>query len=332
MNVGVVVIGRNEGERLDACFASIKAHIGARTPTVYVDSGSTDDSCPRAAPHAYVHPLDAARPFSAARARNEGVAWLAQHHKKVQFVLCLDGDMEVLPGFIAAALAAFDDDDAAVAAVCGRRLEKHADESIYNAIAQMEWRAGEQSRVVYFGGDVVFRVKPFESVGGYRSDVIAGEEGELADRLRTAGFSIVRLDVAAVTHDTNMHAFHEWWTRAKRCGHAYSQVADVARARGQEKHAEELSRMWKFGAVLPAAAALLAPVTLGMSLGALGFYPLNAARIAAREVRSGTSLRDSVLWGASCVGSVFPQVFGAMKYHMDKRAKRAPHIIERQPK
>jgi GT2 family glycosyltransferase len=332
MNVGVVVIGRNEGARLDACFASIREHIGAKTPTVYVDSGSTDDSCARAAPHAHVHRLDAARPFSAARARNEGVAWLHENHQeRVSFVLCLDGDMEVLPGFIDAAMATFADDKT-VAAVCGRRIEKHADDSIYNAIAQMEWRAGEQSRVVYFGGDVVFRVSAFLQVGGYRSDVIAGEEGELADRLRAAGFSIVRLGVNAVTHDTNMHAFHEWWTRAKRCGHAYSQVADVARAGGQEKHVEELSRMWKFGAGLPAAAALLAPVTLGMSLGALSFYPLNAARIAAREVRAGASLRDGVLWGASCVGSVFPQVFGAIKYHMDKRAKRAPHIIERTPR
>ena len=39
--VGVVIIGRNEGPRLKACFESI---CGATAPLVYVDSGSTDKS------------------------------------------------------------------------------------------------------------------------------------------------------------------------------------------------------------------------------------------------------------------------------------------------
>ena len=42
VKVGVVVIGRNEGERLKRCLASILAqHQG---PVVYVDSGSSDGS------------------------------------------------------------------------------------------------------------------------------------------------------------------------------------------------------------------------------------------------------------------------------------------------
>ena len=40
--IGVVVIGRNEGERLKRCLNSIQSqHSG---PVVYVDSGSTDGS------------------------------------------------------------------------------------------------------------------------------------------------------------------------------------------------------------------------------------------------------------------------------------------------
>jgi len=38
--VGIVVIGRNEGERLRRCLGSVP--VGMRI--VYVDSGSTDDS------------------------------------------------------------------------------------------------------------------------------------------------------------------------------------------------------------------------------------------------------------------------------------------------
>jgi len=39
--IGVVVIGRNEGERLKRCLQSVR---GRAACVVYVDSGSTDDS------------------------------------------------------------------------------------------------------------------------------------------------------------------------------------------------------------------------------------------------------------------------------------------------
>ncbi len=57
MNIGIVVIGRNEGERLRRCLGSVVRRVGK---VVYVDSGSTDGS------------VDMVRPFTAARARNEG--------------------------------------------------------------------------------------------------------------------------------------------------------------------------------------------------------------------------------------------------------------------
>jgi glycosyltransferase involved in cell wall biosynthesis len=44
LSIGVVVIGRNEGERLSDCLQSL----GGNAPVVYVDSGSTDGSEPRA--------------------------------------------------------------------------------------------------------------------------------------------------------------------------------------------------------------------------------------------------------------------------------------------
>lgn len=40
-NIGVVVIGRNEGKRLHSCLASI---VGQAEAVLYVDSGSTDNS------------------------------------------------------------------------------------------------------------------------------------------------------------------------------------------------------------------------------------------------------------------------------------------------
>ena len=47
--------------------------------------------------------LDMSRPFTAARARNEGLRQLLLHHPDVDFVQFVDGDCEVVPGWLEAA-------------------------------------------------------------------------------------------------------------------------------------------------------------------------------------------------------------------------------------
>ena len=69
--IAVVVIGRNEGERLRQCLMSIDKGVAG---IVYVDSGSTDQSIALAESlGAQVVELDASIPFTAARARNVGI-------------------------------------------------------------------------------------------------------------------------------------------------------------------------------------------------------------------------------------------------------------------
>ena len=68
--LGVIVIGRNEGERLRRCLQSLNP---TSQPVVYVDSGSTDDSTTTARSLLVeVVDLDLTIPFTAARARNAG--------------------------------------------------------------------------------------------------------------------------------------------------------------------------------------------------------------------------------------------------------------------
>ena len=43
-NLGVVAIGRNEGDRLIQCLDSLKQQLPQGVPIIYVDSGSTDNS------------------------------------------------------------------------------------------------------------------------------------------------------------------------------------------------------------------------------------------------------------------------------------------------
>ena len=82
--IGVVVIGRNEGERLKRCLASL---LGKADKVIYVDSGSTDGSVQLAQGLGIeVVALDMTRPFTAARARNEGFQCLQRQLPQVTYV------------------------------------------------------------------------------------------------------------------------------------------------------------------------------------------------------------------------------------------------------
>ena len=118
--VGVVAIGRNEGERLQRCLRSIPKGV---VRVVYVDSGSTDDSVGFA--HgigAEVVALDMSIPFTAARSRNAGFARLNQLHPQLELVQFVDGDCSLAEGWLATAIAALDARPEVVA-VAGRRRE-----------------------------------------------------------------------------------------------------------------------------------------------------------------------------------------------------------------
>ncbi len=130
--VGVVVIGRNEGERLVRSLASVRAQ---NVSIVYVDSGSTDGSvvAARTAPVEVVE-LDCNQPFTAARARNTGFARLRELRPDLNYVQFVDGDCELSAGWIATA-AAFLNERAEVAVVAGRLLERDR-----NASVATDWR------------------------------------------------------------------------------------------------------------------------------------------------------------------------------------------------
>jgi len=101
--IGVIAIGRNEGKRLIDCLTSVRS---ATADIVYVDSGSTDGSVAAAeAIGACVVKLDLTRPFTAARARNEGFEALKALRPSVRFIQFIDGDCTLAQPWIERALA-----------------------------------------------------------------------------------------------------------------------------------------------------------------------------------------------------------------------------------
>ena len=266
-DIGAVAIGRNEGARLLRCLDSLKG-----TRLVYVDSGSTDDSVAEAeARGAKVVTIDMSRPFTAARARNAGIAALEEEGEDglPTYLQVVDGDCEIDPDWLQMA-AAFLDANPKVAAVCGRRRERAPEATVYNRIADLEWAAGKIGETRAVGGDAMFRSAAFKEVGGYNPGLIAGEEPELCVRLRQAGWKIWRLDAEMTLHDAAMTKFSQWWKRQVRTGYTYAEGVAMHGRPPEEHNLKEFRRTLTWGFVVPflilATAIAVSPWALALFL------------------------------------------------------------------
>jgi GT2 family glycosyltransferase len=322
--VGVVAIGRNEGERLRGCLESLDP---AARPTVYVDSGSTDGS-PELARSlgADVVALDLTTPFTAARARNAGFDRLLAVAPDIEYVQFVDGDCEVAPGWIPTAAAVLDTRPE-VAVVCGRRRERFPQATVYNRLCDLEWD-GPPGETDACGGDALTRVAALKAVGGYRPDLIAGEEPELCIRLRAAGGHVVRLAAEMTRHDAAMTRFGQWWRRNVRAGHAFAEVSRLHARSPFGIWRREARSNWFWGLTVPLVALVLAPFTLGLSLVLLLGYALLYWKIARGRRRRGDDARTARLFARYCVLSKFPQAAGQLRYWRNRRSGRANRLIE----
>lgn len=314
--IGVVAIGRNEGERLRRCLLSV---IAAAPATVYVDSGSLDGSDLMAAEMgAEVVCLDMARPFTAARARNEGLRRLLLRHPDVDFVQFVDGDCEIVPGWLNAALD-FLKENPDIAVACGRRRERYPERSVYNRICDEEWDT-PIGNALACGGDAMMRTIALQSVGGFLDHMIAGEEPELCVRLRLNGWRIQRLDREMTLHDANITRFSQWWKRTVRSGHAYAEGSWIHGGLPERFWVREARRAWFWGMGLPLAIAL-GVFLLGPLAALLGLlYLLQWVRLL---LRNGSVYRSTLL-----ILGKFAEVFGALKFHANRLRGVAGQLIE----
>jgi GT2 family glycosyltransferase len=327
--VGIVAIGRNEGERLKACLRSV---VGAG-PVVYVDSGSTDGSQDFARSIGVTVVTLAVPPnFTAARARNEGAAALLAAHPAIEFLQMVDGDCEVQPGWIAAATAALDADPG-LAAVFGRRRERFPEASLYNALTDDEW-ATPIGEAAACGGDVLLRRAAFEQVGRYPDTMIAGEEPDMSARMRKRGWRLRRLDAEMTLHDAAMTRFGQWWNRARRAGHAYAEL----RFRHPDVTAPDwggaVRRILLWGGIGPAVAlaglllAIVAgPLWLLLPLGYVAGFGLNVLRIFARRRRDLPPRLAAASALLLMVGK-WAEFLGLARFHLNRWRGRRSQLIE----
>jgi glycosyltransferase involved in cell wall biosynthesis len=320
-DLGIVVIGRNEGGRLIDSLTSLRAQKGK---VVYVDSGSKDGSAAVAEQlGASVVELDTAKPFTAARARNEGFAAIAIQNPNIQFVQFIDGDCELVDTWLNVALA-FIKRQNEVAVVCGRRRERYPERSVYNRLCDIEWNSpiGE---TLACGGDSLMRVSAFKEVNGFQAELIAGEEPELCSRIRQKGWKVWRLDAEMTRHDAAMTRFSQWWLRAVRSGYAVAEISMQCpfslSACGEKK---EVVRAALWAGILP---LIIVGTGCFHPAALLGIftYPLQVCRIA---IRRGAAQAESWTYGAFMMVVKLAQLQGILRYLIRACGKRPSRLIE----
>ena len=320
----VIVIGRNEGEELRRCLSSA---LRQSETIIYVDSGSSDGS-PRLARSlgVFVIELDPLSPYTAARARNEGVHYLLIRHPDVEMVQFLDGDCELADGWLDCAA-----DELAerpeLAAVAGNRRERFSDLSIFNKLCDLEWDA-PPGEVPAFGGDALVRIAAFRQAGGFNPSLIAGEEPELSLRMRQKGWKILRISRAMSLHDAKMTTFRQWWRRTMRCGHAYAEGAWLYGFEPERHCMRESLSSWFWGAVLPALIIILLRSNGPGAFVIAVLYAVLVLRVYRHMRGRALTPHDALLYAAFCVLAKFPEALGQIVFHSRRFLRRPSRLIE----
>lgn len=321
MSIGVVVIGRNEGNRLKRCIESV---MSVANKIVYVDSGSTDGSVAMALGMGLgILELDMQVPFTAARARNEGFKQLLKSSPELDYIQFVDGDCELVEGWLGTA-STFMDIHKNVAVTCGRLRERFPQQSIYNQLCDNEWDTAI-GLTKTCGGIAMMRKDAFATSGGFRQDLIAGEESELCVRLRASAWQIWRVDAEMALHDAAMTHFSQWWKRTVRSGYAYAEGAFL-HGKPPERHCiNETRRILIWGGVIP---LLVLSLTIGIGIAGLLLlliYPVQIIRLA---MRGDGSTKQNFLRGMFLVIGKFPEVIGQFKFLFNRLFGKRGHLIE----
>lgn len=325
--LSVVVIGRNEGDRLIACLQSVQAMepIDGGVEIIYVDSASTDQSVARAeALGVRVLRVNPERP-TAAIGRNAG--WRAA---QAPLILFLDGDTLLDPRFVARALGLFA--DPLTAGVSGNRWESKPHTSYYNRVLDLDWRGGS-GEVEYCGGDALIRRDLLERVSGFDETLIAGEEPDMWRRIRALGFKAMRLDLPMTSHDLAMTRWSQYWRRATRTGHAYAEVSE--RYRNSElplwQRTAERNRAHALILIGSAVAAILLALVFGSLLPValwITLLLLVVIRTAWRQRWRGDDPITLFLYGLHSHLQQIPIYVGQLAYQRAKRRGARQGLIE----
>ncbi|MCC6848710.1 MAG: glycosyltransferase [Deltaproteobacteria bacterium] len=199
--LGVVIITRNEATRIARCIESIlqaTARSFADTDIVVVDSDSSDDTTTIASRYPVRVFRYRARRMSAAAGR-----WIGSQHVDGRYILFIDGDCELVPGWLETAIAHMET-DATAGVICGARRNAHVENG------RVEVSDGGND----LGGTALYRRDALVRCKGFNPFIVGSEEQELRVRLEACGFHARQtMDPMSVHHTGKKESIAGMWRR-----------------------------------------------------------------------------------------------------------------------
>jgi GT2 family glycosyltransferase len=324
--VAFVVIGRNEGERLKKGLLAIQS-LCLDSPVVYVDSGSSDDSVAFAESlNLLTVELDMSIPFTAARARNSGFERLMQDYPEISYVQFMDGDCELLSGWIEAAVAKLEANQN-IGIVSGRRTERYPEVSIYNELIDIEWNTpiGETLAVL---GDMCVKVEAFKKVNGFDETIIAAEDDDFCLRTKKAGFKTFRIDADMSLHDANILTLSQWFRRSKRGGHGYANIHHIHGHPPLNYFQRQIKSVVFWGFIAPL--GFLVCLFYAPLIALLFFLAYSASIVGAilRKKKEKKPLKTAIYYGILIFTGKVPEFIGMLQFYKNHLLSNKHQLIE----
>jgi glycosyltransferase involved in cell wall biosynthesis len=220
---------------------------------------------------------------------------LGFQHARAEFIYLMDGDMELRPGFIEAALAALRAEPR-LAGVGGILEYLETTTLEYRMRAARRKRDELPGYVSHLSGGGLYRAAAIREVGYFSNrNLHAWEELELGLRLGAAGWRLKRIDRQSVAHHCpNLGAF-AYVAKRWRGGHLFGAAGELVRSALGKSYLPAVLRhlaylFYAAGWMVLLGASLLAPLAWLLRLAL--FFALLATPVAAAAIR-----RRSVQFG-----------------------------------
>ena len=169
------------------------------------------------------------------------------------------------------------------------------------------------------------RVAAIRAAGGYREDLICGEEPELCARLRKSGWRIWHLELDMTVHDAAMYGFGQWWKRTVRVGYGYAMFVRLESVREDRQWVYRWRRAWIWGCWIPAAIVALTLAFGWTALVLTAIYPIQVLRLA---LAGKGSARENWSRAAAMVLGKFAEMQGQLKFLLENRRGVRSGLIE----
>lgn len=315
--IGGVVIGKNEGERLQRSLA-----VCARTFafTVYVDSNSTDGSREAATALGATVKHLTGPPFTPSRGRQEGLEELVRLRPDLEFVHFIDGDCILQDGWAETAVR-YLDEHPDVAAVFGRRREEKVAESFYSRLMDVDWEH-PPGVVTNFGGDSLVRTRAIVDAGGWSATTINAEDIDVSFRIREKGWTIARLGNEMTSHDARMTRFGEYYRRSLRAGYGYLEVGLRYRNGPGKLLLKRARSSFLYFGFLPILMVVLAFVWWPLALLPLLLYARVVLQMTLWAKRRGADLGTAVAYATLNLVCKAASMWGGIRFLADRASGR----------